>query len=69
MTWSPDQELAVFSTGTGSLLLMTRQLDPSGDTDSDLVPVTEVPMCPTEFGRGQNLVNGVYCIVLLNSSL
>ena len=53
MTWSPDQELAVFSTATGSLLLMTHTLDPSGDSGSDLVPVTEVPMCPAEFGQGQ----------------
>ena len=53
MAWSPDQELVVFSTGTGSLLLMTRQLDPSGDVDSqELVPVTEVQMCPAQFGQG-----------------
>ena len=53
MAWSPDQELVVFSTGTGSLLLMTRQLDPSGDVDrQELVPVTEVQMCPAQFGQG-----------------
>ena len=52
MAWSPDQELVVFSTGTGNLLLMTHQLDPSGDTEHELVPVTETPMCSTEFGEG-----------------
>ena len=53
MAWSPDQELVVFSTGSGSLLLMTRQLDLSGDANSqELVPVTEFPMCPAEFGQG-----------------
>ncbi|CAI8000184.1 Elongator complex protein 1 [Geodia barretti] len=58
MTWSPDQELAVFSTATGSLLLMTHTLDPSGDSGSDLVPVTEVPMCPAEFGRAEPVTVG-----------
>ena len=53
MAWSPDQELVVFSTGTGSLLLMTHQLDPSGDTEHELVPVTETLMCPSEFGEGE----------------
>lgn len=52
MAWSPDQELVMFGTGTGSLLLMTHQLDLSGDTDHELVPVTEVSMTPSEFGKG-----------------
>jgi elongator complex protein 1 len=58
MTWSPDQELAVFSTGTGSLLLMTHTLDPSGDSGSELVPVTEVSMCPAEFGQAEPVTVG-----------
>ena len=42
MAWSPDQDLVVFVTGEQKLLLMTREFD----------PVTEVAMCPEEFGEG-----------------
>ena len=52
MAWSPDQELVVFSTGTSSLLLMTHQLDPSGATEHELIPVIEIPMASVEFGEG-----------------
>ena len=52
MAWSPDQELVVFCTGTSSLLLMTHQLDPSGATEHELIPVTEVAMASVEFGEG-----------------
>ena len=52
MAWSPDQGLVVFCTGKGTLLLMTHQLDPSGDTEHELVPVTEVPISQSEFGEG-----------------
>ncbi|KAL5482011.1 hypothetical protein EMCRGX_G022290 [Ephydatia muelleri] len=41
MAWSPDQDLVVFVTGEQKLLLMTREFD----------PVTEVAMCPEEFGE------------------
>ena len=56
MAWSPDQELVVFSTGTSSLLLMTHQLDTSGATEHELIPVIEIPMSSVEFGEGCSLV-------------
>lgn len=58
MAWSPDQELVVFSTRTGTLLLMTHQLDLSGDAGGhELVPVTETPISPTDIGEG----TGAHC--------
>ena len=53
MAWSPDQELVVFTTAASSLLLMTHTLVDPASQSSDLVPVTEVPMCPSEFGQGR----------------
>lgn len=53
MAWSPDQELVVFSTRTGTLLLMTHQLDLSGESlGHELVPVTETPISPADIGEG-----------------
>ena len=42
MSWSPDQDLVVMVTGTGNLLLMTREFD----------PLTEVPINSEDFGEG-----------------
>ena len=56
MAWSPDQELVVFSTRTGTLLLMTHQLDLSGDAGGhELIPVTETPISPADIGEGTRL--------------
>ncbi|XP_013379508.1 elongator complex protein 1 [Lingula anatina] len=48
MSWSPDQELVVLSTGNNTLIMMTKDFD----------PLTEVPMNPEGFGEDQFITVG-----------
>ena len=41
MVWSPDQELVLFTSGTGKLVLMNKEFD----------PIIEKDMHPLEFGE------------------
>ena len=43
MSWSPEQDVVVFTTGEENLLLMTREFD----------PITETSIHPEEFGEGR----------------
>lgn len=56
MAWSPDQDLVVFVTRDQKLLLMTREFD----------PVTEVAMCPEEFGEGKDQLRSSSSLKLLH---
>ena len=56
MAWSPDQDLVVFVTRDQKLLLMTREFD----------PVTEVAMCPEEFGEGKDQLRSSSTLKLLH---
>lgn len=48
MTWSPDQELLVLTTGANTVILMTREFD----------PITEMPLHSDEFGEGELMTVG-----------
>ncbi|XP_038077716.1 elongator complex protein 1-like isoform X2 [Patiria miniata] len=48
MTWSPDQQLLVLSTGASTLILMTKDFD----------PIIETAMHPQEFGEQQPITVG-----------
>ncbi|XP_071794308.1 elongator complex protein 1-like isoform X2 [Asterias amurensis] len=48
MTWSPDQELVVLSTGANTLILMTKDFD----------AIIETPIHPEEFGQQKPITVG-----------
>ncbi|XP_072037766.1 putative elongator complex protein 1 [Amphiura filiformis] len=48
MTWSPDQELVVLTTGADTIILMTKEFD----------PVIETTMNPEEFGEQKPITVG-----------
>ena len=41
MTWSPDQEIVLFTSGSDKLVLMNKEFD----------PIIEVDMHPSDFGE------------------
>jgi len=40
MSWSPDQEIVIFATGTGNLLTMSKHFETLTEAPSDLIPTT-----------------------------